>query len=459
MTSEDTIESISTIPEEIAIADNQPSAEEPAPLSQEPVSAEPASGETAAADAPQKLDTRPKDKWEPLRAKMRDKADVQARVVKWQRNGLEMELADTIVDGESSVKAFMPNDMIDRDPNRNIANYFGKTLAVKITSLKARPGAPAPEILVSHRAVLEEEARNAGKEAIKKLKVGEIVEAKVKSFERDNVVVDLGPGIDAVIRLRDLSWEAVEHPYEILKRGDTVTAKILGLDRGRREVHLGIKQLTPDPELELYKDYESGQTHKVKVAEIVNAGAEVELPNGLIAFLPISEIAWQRIATVSDAIKVGEEIEVKLLTVDPVERRITASRKQLLEDPMRTIENAFKPGTEHNGTIKEVNRGGVVVALEHGAEGFIPRRELSHDRIERLEDSFKAGKTLEGLRVIEYERGRTGESRAMPRITMSLIAGEREAQAKTLKDYRATSKDSRYSLADSLSALRDKLVH
>jgi small subunit ribosomal protein S1 len=370
-----------------------------------------------------------------------------------------MELADPIEGIEGNVKAFMPNDLIDRDPNRNIAHYFGKTLAVKITSLKARPGAPTPDIVLSHRAVLEEEARNAGREAIKKLKVGEIVDVKVKSFDRDNVVVDLGPGIDAVIRLRDLSWKpGLQHPYEVLKRGDTVSAKILGLDRSRREVNLGIKQLTPDPELELYKDYASGQTQKVKLSEIVNAGAEVELPNGLIAFLPISEIAWQRIGSVSDQVNIGDEFEARILTVDPGERRITVSRKQLLEDPMRMIENAFRPGTDHNGTIKEVNRGGVVVALEHGVEGFVPRRELSHDRIERLEDSFKTGKTLEGLRVIEYERGRPGEGRALPRITMSLIAGEKEAQMKTLKDYRANSKDSRYSLADSLSALRDKLV-
>jgi ribosomal protein S1 len=469
MTSEYNIENSSTILAEALVSDAQPSIEKPASVPEETVSAEMLSEEKTASEGIASADARPRDvrprdtnphdKWEPLRAKMRERVDVNARVVKWQRNGLEMELVDPLEGVDGNVNAFMPNDLIDRDPNRNIAHYFGKTLPVKITSLKARPGAPAPEIVVNHRAVLEEEARNAGREAIKKLNVGDIVQVKVKSFDHDNVVVDLGPGIDSVIRLRDLSWKPVDHPYEVLKRGETVSAKILGLDRAKREVNLGIRQLTSDPELELYKEYASGQTHRVKVAEIVNAGAEVELPNGLIAFLPISEIAWQRIASVSDAINIGDEIEVKLLTVDPSDRRITASRKQLLEDPMRTIENTFRLGTDHNGTIKEVNRGGVVVALEHGVEGFVPRRELSHDRIERLEDSFKAGKPLEGLRVIEYERGRTGEARALPKVTLSLIAAEKEAQMKTLKDYRANSKDSRYSLADSLSALRDKLVH
>ena len=121
-----------------------------------------------------------------------------------------------------------------------------------------------------------------------------------------------------------------------------------------------------------------------------------------------------------------------------------------MENPLRKIESTFRPGTDHDGTIKEVTRGGVVVALEHGAEGFVPRRELSHDRIERLEDTFKAGKPLEGLRVIEYDRRSS-------KITLSLIAAEKEAQRNTLRNYRPTSKASSYSLADSLAALKEQL--
>lgn len=399
------------------------------------------------------------DQWEPLRAKARGKETVQARVIKWQRNGLEMELVDEMVEGHPAMKAFMPNDSIDHDPNRNIANYFGKTLPVKLASVKAAPGVKAPEIMVSHRAVLDEEARIAGQEAVKNLKVGGIIEAKVKSFDRDNIILDLGPGIEAVIRLRDLAWQHIEHPYEVVKRGETVSAKVLALDRGRRQVRLGIKQLTEDPELAKYQEYEPGQIHKGRIATIGNFGAEIELPNGLLAFLPMSEIAWHRIGAVSEAVSPGDELEVKLLTVDTDDRRITVSRKQLIEDPARAIENTFKPGTDHNGTIKEINRGGIVVTLEHNAEGFVPRRELSHDRIERLEDSFKIGKPLEGLRVIEFNRGgRYNDSRTMPQITLSLIAAEREAQRTQLKEYQPTSKASRYSLADSLSALKEKLA-
>ncbi len=398
---------------------------------------------------------RVQDEWEPLRAKMRSKETVQARVVKWQRNGLEMEIQGVGTNG-TNVMAFMPNDNIDRDPNRNIANYFGKTLPVRITNVRPKVG--GADITVSHRAILEDEIRNAGKEAIKNFNVGDIVDVKVKTFSKDNVVVDLGAGIDAVIRLRDLAWQHIEHPYEVIKRGDSVKAKILSLDRGRRQVRLGVKQLTEDPELAKFSEYEPGQTHTVKVTTIGNFGAEVALPNGLIAFLPMSEIAWHRIGSVAEVLNIGDELEVKLLTVTPDDRRITVSRKQLVEDPIRLIENTFKPGTDHNGTIKEVNRGGVVVSLEHGAEGFVPRRELSHDRIERLEDVFKAGKPIEGLRVIEFDRGRRGEGRSTPRITMSLIAAEKEAQRNTLRNYRATSRASSYSLSDSLAALRDKLV-
>jgi small subunit ribosomal protein S1 len=309
--------------------------------------------------------------------------------------------------------------------------------------------------VVSHRAVIEEELRTAGREAIKNFNVGDIVEGKVKSFSKDDVLVDLGPGIEAVIRLRDLSWQHVDHPYELIKRGETVQAKVLGLDRGRRRVQLGVKQLTSDPELEKYKAFEANQVVKGKVITTGHYGAELELSNGLVAFLPMSEISWDRLNAVTDAVHIGDELEVKTLKVDADDRRITVSRKLLVENPLRMMESTFRRGTDHNGTIKEVNRGGVVVSLDHGAEGFVPRKELSHDRIERLEDSFKAGKTLEGLRVIEYD-DRT-DSRS-PRITLSLIAAEKEAQHNTLKDYRATSKASRYSLADSLSALKEQLL-
>jgi small subunit ribosomal protein S1 len=403
--------------------------------------------------------TRPTDEFEPLRAKMRQRDTVHARVVKWQKNGLDMEIIDPIIEGQPTLKAFLSNDNIDHDPNRNIANYFGKTLPVKITSVKAKPGASAPEITLSHRAVLDEEARNAGHEAIKQFNVGDIIEVKVKNFDHSNVKVDLGAGIEAVILLRDLSWENIDHPYEILKRGETVKAKILSLDRGRREVRLGIRQLTPDPELAQYAEYASGQTHKATVVSTDHFGAEVELPNGLHAFLPISEIAWQRVGQVSDVLSVGAEFDVRLMSVDPKERRITVSRKQLIEDPMRLMENTFRRGTDHNGTIKEITRGGLVIALEHGAEGFVPRGEVTNDPAPmRLEDAFKVGKPIEGLRVIEFERKGRSDSDAKPRITLSLTAAEKETERNALKDYRATSKASRYSLSDSLAALRDKLV-
>lgn len=403
---------------------------------------ETATAAPTAAAAPAATPAASADPMEPMRAKMRAKEHLQAKVVRWQRNGLDVTLED-------GTTAFLPNDNIDRDPNRNVANYFGKTIPVVITNIRDN------KITVSHKTVLEEELRNAGKERIKELNVGDVIDVKVKTFSKDNVNVDLGPGIDAVIRLRDLSWQHVEHPYEILKRGETVTAKIIGLDRGRRHVQLGIRQLTPDPDLAKYDEYKPEQVVTAAVTTLGTHGAEIELPNGLIGFLPMSEIAWERIGQVSDVLSVGDQIEVKILMVDPDDKRITASRKLLIENPMRLIETTFRPGSDHNATIKEVTRGGLVVELEHNTEGFVPRRELSHDRIERLEDVFKAGKPLEGLRVIEFDR--KGQRNGTPRITLSLIAAEREAQRTTLSNYRAKPNESRYSLSDSLAALKAKL--
>ena len=147
--------------------------------------------------------------------------------------------------------------------------------------------------------------------------------------------------------------------------------------------------------------------------------------------------------------KVGDSFETKVLTVDNQKRRITVTKKRLVENPMRLKEEKYKLNTDHDGTIKEVTRGGVVVVFADGEEGFVPRRELSHDRIEKLEDTFKKDKPIEGLRVIEYDRN-TGK------VTLSLIAAEKEAQRTSLKQYRVTSKATSYGLADQLAALKEK---
>jgi small subunit ribosomal protein S1 len=147
---------------------------------------------------------------------------------------------------------------------------------------------------------------------------------------------------------------------------------------------------------------------------------------------------------------VGDSFEVKVLTVDPKKRRITVSKKRTVDNPLRMKEERYHLGSDHNGTIKEVNKGGVVVTFEDGSEGFVPRRELSHDRIERLEDVFRKEKPIEGLRVIEYDR-KSGK------ITLSLTAAEKEAQRTTLRQYRATTKASSFGLADQLAGLKEKL--
>jgi small subunit ribosomal protein S1 len=375
-----------------------------------------------------------------LREAQRTKKSLQAKVIKWQRNGLEMELED-------GTPAFMPNDMIDRDPNRNIANYFGKTLPVKITNIK--PNSEKAPVTVSHRAVLEEELREQGKEHIQNLKVGDVIEGKVKSFSNQGVMLDIGTGIEAVIRLKDLSWEPFDHPYEIVKRGETLQAKILQVDKGRRRVQLGVRQLTADPMDEKYKSYTEGQTVNGKISRINDFGAEVELSDGMIAFLPISEISWTRIPTVRDAVSEGEEIEAKVIRADADARKLTISKKQMTENPLRKAEGKFKVGSDHDGKVKSADRSGVVVDFGEDGEGFIPRRELSHDRVERVEDSFKPGMALEGMRVIEFDR-RSG------RPTLSLVAAEREEQHKTLKNYKASAKATSFTIGD-LSELKAKL--
>jgi small subunit ribosomal protein S1 len=388
-----------------------------------------------------KREAEPTGPYAHLEKARRDKSIMNASVKKWSRNGLEMQLED-------GTAAFMVNAQIDLDPDRNIANYFGKTLPVRITRVKVKEDG-TPEISVSHRSVLEDSLRLAAKERLDTLKTGDVIDVKVKAFNIKDVLIDLGPGVEATIRGKDLTWERFDHPYEIVKRGDTLQAKVLVVDKKHRKVQLGVRQLTPDPYLEKFSQVTPEATLTVKVTSINDFGAEVSLPNELTAFLPISEIAWERIPSVASALKIGDEFEAKVMTVDNQKRRVTVTKKRLIDNPLRMKEEKYKLYTDHDGTIKEVNRGGVVVLFADGEEGFVPRRELSHDRIERLEDTFKKDKPIEGLRVIEYDR-RTGK------ITLSLTAAEKEAQRTTLKQYRATSKATSYGLADQLAALKEK---
>jgi small subunit ribosomal protein S1 len=392
-----------------------------------------------ASDSPADI---PQGPYAALEEHRRNKTIVSATVIKWARNGLEVTL-------DGGVAAFMPNAQIDLDPDRNIANYFGKSVPVRITRVKTNEDGSA-DISVSHRSVLEDSLRTAAKERLESLNVGDVIDVKVKAFNIKDVLVDLGPGVEAVIRGKDLTWERFDHPYEICKRGDTLTAKVLQIDKKHRKVNLGVRQLTPDPYIEKYQAYKADDVVTVSVATINDYGAEVTLPNELVAFLPISEISWERIPTVESAVNIGDSFEVKILTVDDKKRRITVSKKRLVDNPLRMKEERYKLGTDHNGIIKEVGRGGVTVIFDDGNEGFVPRRELSHDRIPKLEDVFKKDKPIEGLRVIEYDR-KTGK------ITLSLTAAEKEAQRTTLKKYRATTSATSYGLADKLAALKEKL--
>ncbi|MBS1902685.1 MAG: 30S ribosomal protein S1 [Bacteroidetes bacterium] len=370
----------------------------------------------------------------------KQKATLNAKVLKWARNGLEVSLEDGTV-------ASMPNNHIDLDPDRNIAKYFGKTLPVRVLDVRHENG--ADHVRVSHRMVLEEELRKNAKDTLEHLNVGDTVDVKVKSFNIKDVVLDMGPGVEAVILGKDLSWQRFNHPYEICKRGETLKAKVLEIDNRKRFVRFGVKQLTPDPMVEKFAGISEGDVVNATVVSIVDQGAEVSLPNGIVAFLPISEISWDRIPTVSDGVSMGEEFEVKLLTIEPKRHRVTCSKKRLIENPARQREETYRLNSDHNATIKEVTKGGLVVTFEDGNEGFVPRRELSHDRIERLEDVFRKDKPIEGLRVIEYDR-RNGK------IVLSLIAAEKEAQRTTLRQYRATSSGSSFTLGE-LGSLKEKL--
>src|SRR5947209_12351013 len=306
----------------------------------------------------------PDDHFEQIR---KSRQIIDAKVIKWAKNGLEVEI-------ENGIKAAMPNNHIDLDPDRNIAKYFGKVVPVRIINIKTN--GEHPHISVSHRSVLEDDLKKASKEKMESLHTGDVIEARVKSFNIKDVILDLGPGVEAFIHGKDLSWEHFGHPYEVVKRGETVKAKVLEIDKKHRQIRLGIRQMTADPLLEKFSKFKEGDILHATVTSINDFGAEVSIAEETTAFLPISEISWERIPTVASAVNLGDEFDVQVLTIDPKKRRLSVSKRRLIENPTRQRQEKYKVGTDHDATVKEITKGGIVVRFDDGNEGFVPRREL-----------------------------------------------------------------------------------
>jgi small subunit ribosomal protein S1 len=271
------------------------------------------------------------------------------------------------------IEAFLPGSQIDVHPIRDYDQFVGKTMEFKIVKINQE----FRNVVVSHKALIEAELEQQKKEIISKLEKGQILEGTVKNITSYGVFVDLG-GVDGLIHITDLSWGRVDDPKKVVELDQKINVVILDFDDEKKRIALGLKQLTPHPWDALDPDLKVGDHVKGKVVVIADYGAFVEVQPGVEGLIHVSEMSWsQHLRSAQEFLKVGDEIEAVILTLDRDERKMSLGIKQLKEDPWENIETKYPVGSKHNAKVRNFTNFGVFVELEEGVDGLIHISDLS----------------------------------------------------------------------------------
>ena len=271
------------------------------------------------------------------------------------------------------IEAFLPGSQIDVKPIRDYDVYVGKTMEFKVVKINQE----FKNVVVSHKALIEAELEQQKKDIISKLEKGQVLEGTVKNITSYGVFIDLG-GVDGLIHITDLSWGRVNHPNEIVQLDQKLNVVILDFDDEKKRIALGLKQLTPHPWDALNADLKVGDTVKGKVVVMADYGAFVEIATGVEGLIHVSEMSWsQHLRSAQDFMKVGDEVEAVVLTLDREERKMSLGIKQLKQDPWQNIEEKYGVGTKHTATVRNFTNFGVFVEIEEGVDGLIHISDLS----------------------------------------------------------------------------------
>ncbi len=297
-------------------------------------------------------------------------------------------------------EAFLPGSQIDVKPIHDYDVFVGKTMEFKI--VKVNPD--FRNVVVSHKALIEAELEAQRKEIISHLEKGQVLEGTVKAVMPYGVFMDLG-GVDGLIHITDLSWGRVSDPKEIVKEGDKINVVILDFDDEKKRIALGLKQLTPHPWEALAADLKVGDKISGKVVVMADYGAFVEVAPGVEGLIHVSEMSWsQHLRSANDFLKVGDEIEAAILTLDRDERKMSLGLKQLKNDPWETIETKYAVGTRHFAKVRNFTNFGVFVEIEEGVEGLIHISDLSWTKkIKHPNEFTQIGATIEVV-VLEIDK-------------------------------------------------------
>ncbi len=297
------------------------------------------------------------------------------------------------------IEAFLPGSQIDVKPIRDYDIYVDKTMEFKVVKINHE----YKNVVVSHKALIEDELEHQKAEIISKLEKGQVLEGTVKNITSYGVFIDLG-GVDGLIHITDLSWGRINHPEEIVELDQKIKVVILDFDDNKKRIALGLKQLTPHPWDALDENLKVEDKVKGKVVVIADYGAFIEIAPGVEGLIHVSEMSWsQHLRTAQDFLKVGDEVEAQILTLDREERKMSLGMKQLIPDPWSDIQGRYPKDSKHSATVRNFTNFGIFVELEEGVDGLIHISDLSWSKkIKHPAEFTKIGETIEVV-VLEVD--------------------------------------------------------
>ncbi len=297
------------------------------------------------------------------------------------------------------IEAFLPGSQIDVKPIRDYDIYVGKTMEFKVVKINHE----FKNVVVSHKALIEADIEEQKKEIIGQLEKGQVLEGVVKNITSYGVFVDLG-GVDGLVHITDLSWSRINHPNEIVELDQKLNVVILDFDEDKTRIQLGLKQLNPHPWEALGEELKVGDKVKGKVVVIADYGAFIEVAEGVEGLIHVSEMSWStHLRSAQDFVKVGDEVEAIILTMDKEERKMSLGIKQMTPDPWTDITKKYPVGSRHKGIVRNFTNFGVFVELEEGIDGLIYISDLSWTKkIKHPSEFTNIGDTLDVV-VLELD--------------------------------------------------------
>ena len=299
------------------------------------------------------------------------------------------------------IEAFLPGSQIDVRPIRDYDVFVDKTMEFKVVKINQE----YKNVVVSHKALIEAELEAQKREIISKLEKGQVLEGKVKNITPYGVFVDLG-GVDGLVHITDLSWGRVSDPREVVELDQDIKVVIIDFDDEKKRIALGLKQLQPHPWDSLDSELKVGDHVKGRVVVMADYGAFVEVQPGVEGLIHVSEMSWsQHLRSAQDFLKVGDEVEAVILTLDREERKMSLGIKQLKKDPWENIEEKYAIGSRHTAKVRNFTNFGVFVEIEEGVDGLIHISDLSWTKkIKHPSEFTQVGNDIE-VQVLEIDKG------------------------------------------------------